>query len=295
MQDHKTILLFGGGGMLGCEFTDALKNGNVYHLVAPRHTEVDIAEFDHVLAVIRSCSPDIVINCAAEIRVDDIEKNPGAAMRTNAEGPQNIARALCEASRKDTTLIHISTGDVFGQDKGFPYHEDVVPQPINAYARSKLLGEQAIAQYANGIRYAIVRTSWLYSKYRPSFVDKMVLGLQNNETVSAFGDQIGNPTWAKHLAETCVAEFVNKQFDAGIYHAINTVSSENGGLCRYDFVSEIARIMNKPARRVARVSMSDIVTAPRPKRAILANTKLPALPDWHDAISEFLKTAYGVN
>jgi len=281
--------------MLGREFTNSLKNSSLYHLAAPSSNEVNIADFESVLTAIGQHRPEIVINCAALIQVDDIEANPEPAQAVNANGPANIAKALNELNLA-AKLIHISTCDVFGQDKGFPFSEEAAPQPINAYGQTKLLGEKAIIESGQSINYAIVRTSWLYSEYRTTFVDKIIAGLRQNREVDAFTDQMGNPTYARHLARAAVENFIEKDFASGIYHLVNPVlESESQGISRYDFVCGLARMLNEPESMVKKAESAQILKAPRPKRAILLNTKLPQLPSCQEALSEFLRVKYGIN
>lgn len=289
-DNKKNILLIGGSGMLGRELKEAAKNASVFGLDAPSHSELDITDYGSIMAYFSQYKPSIIINTAAEIQVDSIEKNPQQAQKVNAEGPGNLAKALKESGH-ECRIIHISTSDVFGQSNGFPFDEFAPAEPVNEYARTKLAGEHNVGQSA-----AIIRTSWLYSAYRETFVDKMVTALKQGKSVDAFGDQEGNPTWAKHLAEALIKHFVLGTAGPGMYHMVNTVpESEHCGISRYDFIREIARLMGKSEALVRTARMADVVTAPRPHHAILKNTKLSALPDWHSAIKEFLRIKYGIN
>jgi dTDP-4-dehydrorhamnose reductase len=50
--------------------------------------------------------------------------------------------------------------------------------------------------------YLILRTAWVYSMRRDSFVSKVLGWARQNETLRIVDDQISNPTWARVLAET---------------------------------------------------------------------------------------------
>jgi dTDP-4-dehydrorhamnose reductase len=103
------------------------------------------------------------------------------------------ARALGAA------LVHYSTDYVFDGSKGAAYEEQDTPNPLNAYGRSKLAGEQAVA--SAGGAYLVLRTSWVYSLRRGSFVTKVLEWARSNPDLRVVADQVGNPTWCRMLAE----------------------------------------------------------------------------------------------
>ena len=57
-------------------------------------------------------------------------------------------------------VVYLSTDYVFDGEKKEPYDEWDVPNPINRYGLSKLMGEKFVTALTN--RYYIARTSWLY-------------------------------------------------------------------------------------------------------------------------------------
>ena len=65
-----------------------------------------------------------------------------------------------ELARSGGLMIHYSTDYVFDGTKAEPYTEDDATGPLNEYGRSKLAGEQAIAE--SGCAHIILRTSWVY-------------------------------------------------------------------------------------------------------------------------------------
>ena len=70
---------------------------------------------------------------------------------------------------------------------------------MNVFGASKLAGERAIQ--ATGGVYLILRTAWVYSTRRDSFVSKVLKWARQNETLRIVDDQISNPTCARMLAE----------------------------------------------------------------------------------------------
>lgn len=187
------ILLFGKYGQLGWELhRSVLPLGNVLALDYP---EIDLAK-DDFIDIIRSYNPEIIINGTAYTAVDRAESEPEITMAVNARAPGIMAE---EAVKLGAALIHYSTDYVFDGAKGADYVEIDAPNPLGVYGRSKLVGEQAIEQV--GGTYLILRTSWVYSLRRDSFVTKVLQWARQQTTLRVVADQIGNPTWARMLAE----------------------------------------------------------------------------------------------
>lgn len=188
------ILLLGKVGQLGWELRRTLAPlGQVTSLDYP---EIDLSQPEKLPALVREISPQVLINATAYTAVDRAENEVELAMQINGEAPGILAEI---AKMIDAVLIHYSTDYVFDGEKGQPYTELDTPNPLGVYGRSKLAGEQAIVQ-SNG-SYLILRTSWLYSTRRESFVTKVLEWANNNEAIRVVTDQIGNPTWSRLLAE----------------------------------------------------------------------------------------------
>ena len=89
----------------------------------------------------RDTRPEVVINAAAYTAVDKAEMELGQAMKINAEAPGILAQ---ETKSRGALLIHYSTDYVFDGAKTEPYVETDAPNPLGAYGRSKLAGDQAV-------------------------------------------------------------------------------------------------------------------------------------------------------
>jgi dTDP-4-dehydrorhamnose reductase len=163
----------------------------------------------------------VIVNAAAYTAVDRAESEPDLAMAVNAITPGILAE---EARKLNAGLIHYSTDYVFDGTKGAPYNEEDTVNSINAYGRSKLAGEQSIAQV--GGAYLILRTSWVYSLRRPSFITKTLQWARTQSRLKIVTDQIGSPTWCRMLAVTIALLLARALPDApaflkaysGIYH-----------------------------------------------------------------------------
>jgi dTDP-4-dehydrorhamnose reductase len=133
----------------------------------------------------------------------------------NGDAPAAMARA-CAA--KGIAFLHLSTDYVFDGSGDTPWQPDDPVAPLNAYGRSKLAGEQGIAQ-AGGC-YAILRTSWVVSSHGNNFVKTMLRLSQTRDALAVVDDQIGGPTPAADIAATLlrIAAPLRAGQGGGLYH-----------------------------------------------------------------------------
>jgi len=210
------ILLFAKNGQLGWELNRSLLAlGNVLAVGA---SEVDFEDADALAGMIRETKPAFIINPAAYTAVDQAESETERAGRVNSVAPGVLAK---EAKKINAILIHYSTDYVFDGLKGVPYDESDPVQPLNVYGRSKLEGERAIA--ASGAASLVLRTSWVYSlRQQGGFVNKVLQWSRQQTQLRMVTDQVGNPTWARMLAEVTAilvsrgASYLRER--QGLYH-----------------------------------------------------------------------------
>lgn len=189
------ILLLGKTGQLGWELHRTL--APLGEVTALDYPEIDLSRPDSIRETLRQARPQVIFNATAYTAVDRAENEPDIAFAINGQAPGILAE---EAQRLGAALIHYSTDYVFDGTKGSPYTEGDDPHPLSVYGRSKLAGEEAIA--ASGAAAITLRTAWVYSTRRDSFVTKTLQWARQNRTLRLVTDQISNPTWARMLAET---------------------------------------------------------------------------------------------
>src|SRR6478609_30680 len=199
------LLVTGGAGMLG-QAVAAAATRLGHDVVALSRAELDVTDADHVRRVVAASEPRAVVNCAAWTDVDGAETAEAAATAVNGDGAGNVARAAAETGAR---IVHVSTDYVFdgerrhaGDGTGEPWVESDTVNPIGAYGRSKLVGEQQVAAATE--EHAIVRTAWLFGAGGRNFVDTMLALGEERDEVSVMSDQVGSPTWSVHLAEALV-------------------------------------------------------------------------------------------
>lgn len=206
------ILLTGKNGQVGRELRRALPA--LGEVIAMGRQELDLASPDAIRRTVRDTKPDIIVNAAAYTAVDRAESEPELAAAVNGTAPGILAE---EAQRIGAFLVHYSTDYVFDGTKDTPYTEDDTPNPLNAYGRSKLAGENAIR--ASGVSHYIFRTSWVYAAHGHNFLNTILRLARERSELKIVDDQTGAPTWARTIADiTTQALKSEPRAGNGLYH-----------------------------------------------------------------------------
>ena len=245
-------------------------------------TALDIRDYYLVKAALSSFMPDVVINCVAYTAVDDCEDREGEARLVNETGVKNLALAAKEIG---AVLVHISTDYVFDGNGTSPYTENEEVSPVNAYGRTKALGERAV--FENMEKYFIIRTAWLYGEGK-NFVKTMISLSEKNKTLRVVSDQIGSPTSANELARFIVYLIQTDKY--GIWHGVC-----DGSTSWYEFTKEIMKLTGKEEVEVLPIKSEEYRTkAKRPYFSVLSNKKMHNETDfkiksWEEALKEYLQ------
>jgi dTDP-4-dehydrorhamnose reductase len=161
------ILLIGRNGQVGWELERTL--ALLGEVVAVAQPEIDLTDADSTAGWVRREEPDVVVNAGAYTDVDRAEADTNTARAVNARAPEILA---AETERLGSALVHFSTDFVFDGEQRHPYRESDPPRPLGAYGRTKLEGENAVMEA--GDSGVVLRTAWVYSLRRPSFVTKVL-------------------------------------------------------------------------------------------------------------------------
>ena len=179
---HQRVLLTGGSGQLGYECQLAAPSDVDW--VAPPRSALDLADPASIRACVREVKPDLILHCGAWTAVDAAEQETAAAFAVNEQGSRVLAEELAASGGR---LVLVSTDYVFAGVGDHPWRAEDPVDPVNAYGRSKLAAEQAVAEVL-GERAQVVRTSWVYGRRGKNFVRTM-LGLmqQGKELKEKYG------------------------------------------------------------------------------------------------------------
>lgn len=207
------LLVTGANGQLGQALRTCLE---------PRHEvvwtdldDLDVRDLAGVRGVIGEHRPQGILHLAATTQVDACEARPEATYEVNALGARYVALAAAEAGAE---LIFISTDYVFDGRATRPYLEYDDCDPLNAYGRSKLYGERAVAALLP--RHYIVRTSGLFGPGGRNFVEAILTARKRGNPLRVVRDQVCRPTYAPHLAEALRRMVGSGNY--GTYHVAST-------------------------------------------------------------------------
>ncbi len=278
------ILITGANGQLAREFLSGLKKHEVN---AYSREQLDISNHDAVSNAVSYCKPDIVLNCSAYNLVDKAEDDFDSAIKVNAFGVKNLAKA-CKKSK--ALLIHYSTDYVFDGTKEDFYTEEDEPNPINKYGESKLLGERVLSEESDD--FLLFRVSWVFGKGKQNFLYKLSEWASSRRVLKVVSDQISVPTYTEDIVNASMLAVENGL--RGVYHLTNS-----GYASRY----EVARFF------LERLGMNNIVlpvtsdyypsAAKRPYFSAMSNSNIMnklgiVIPEWKDAVERFMKESGGI-
>ncbi len=290
------ILLLGSQGQVGWELRRSL--GVLGQVVAlDRHSREhcgDLADLDGLRATVHALRPAAIVNAAAHTAVDKAESEPELARLVNALAPQALAQAAHEVG---AWLLHYSTDYVFDGSGERPWVETDATGPLNVYGRSKLEGEQLIAQAC--ARHLIFRTSWVYAARGGNFARTMLRLAQERERLTVIDDQQGAPTGAELIADVsahALAQVLRTDDGAGLYHLAAAGQTSWHGYAR-QVVETARRLRPELALKVEAIDPVPTSAFPtparRPHNSRLDTGKLQQtfglhLPPWQQGVERLL-------
>lgn len=279
------VAVIGATGQLGSDIVRVFRDAGD-EVFALGHGDIECTDPASVQAVLTSIRPDVVINCAAFVRVDDCEDQPEEAFRVNAVGALHVARAV---DRVRAVCVYVSTDYVFDGRKGAPYAEDDPAWPVNVYGVSKLAGECFVRDLC--ARHFIVRTSGLYGAAGSrgkggNFVESMIRLAREGRPIRVVNDQILSPTYSADLAG--MIERLIHTDAYGLYHV------SNSGQCSwYGFAERIFALLGLRPNFGPTTTKAYGAKARRPAFSALAHAGLERLGldrlrPWPEALRAYL-------
>ena len=285
------ILLIGKNGQVGWELRRTL--APLAEVVAVDYPEISFTDAPALRQFVAATRPDVLVNAAAYTAVDQAEKETELCRQVNAVAPGVLAE---EAKKLGALMVHYSTDYIFDGTKPLPYIETDAPNPLGAYGRTKLEGDQAVK--ASGANHLIFRLCWVYGARGQNFMLTMQRLAREREKLRVVGDQFGCPTWSRMIAET--TSLALKQVLAGAdrskfngeYHL-----AASGQANWHEFASRIIELMPEAERKcrvVEKITTAEYpLPAKRPAHSVLDCGKLQKtfglrLPDWEASLRQVL-------
>jgi dTDP-4-dehydrorhamnose reductase len=269
------ILVLGATGMVGRAVVESLTAQGLRHVAVERDT-VDLSEPGSIEAGVAE-GTRAVVNCTGWTNVDAAEAQEAEATVVNGTGVGKLAE---RCRRVGAVLIHYSTDYVFSGTASAPYPVDHPRSPLNAYGRSKAVGEKLLEE--SGAEFILIRTSWVYAPWGKNFV-RTILGLaEKRPSLRVVNDQLGRPSSAEQLASNSL-----RLLAAG---ARGTYHLSDGGQCTwFDFASAAVALAGLPCRVDPCASTEYPSPAVRPGYSVLDLSRAEALigpcTSWQESLA----------
>lgn len=186
---------------------------------ADRHANIismqgDLRDKELLRRLFRDYQISAVMHCAALLAHGSMdEKN---LWTSNVDGTRNLAEACREAGVRK--LVFTSTNCLWASNLGHAVREDDPPAPVEIYGRSKLAGEQLLADYASSLQIVILRCPTIIDSGRLGLLAILFEFIREGKKIWVVGDG-GNRyqfVYAQDLADACILAM---QYDgSGIFH-----------------------------------------------------------------------------
>jgi dTDP-4-dehydrorhamnose reductase len=275
-QPGRRVLVVGASGQVGTQVLRILPSGSATptsrRAEKPGWTSLDLATVSEAEAneLDRRFKLAAIYCIGGMTHVDGCESTPALARRINCEGPAILAAT---AAKRGARFVYFSTDYVFNGRNG-PYAEDEPGDPIDAYGRSKWLGELAV-QDAHPAAL-VIRTTTVYGPdpNGKNFLYSMRKGLVGTTPFLVPADQISTPTYNLDLAAAVVA--LAERGAQGVFHVAGP-----DVVSRLEFARRAAAVMGLDPANLSGVSTAELAQiAARPLRGGLLTGKLAAhLPE----------------
>ena len=294
------ILVTGGHGQLGHALKKVLASEEAQFTDSD---DMDITDPAKIEEAFLSFKPDWLFHGAAYTNVDGCEEHPELAEKVNATGTKNLAEAC---KKHGVKMIYISTDYVFDGSATAPIPENATTGPLSVYGKTKLAGELATRDIADGY---VLRTSWVYGDGN-NFVKTMLVLSEKMDEIKVVSDQLGRPTYAEDLARAMYevalsfprhssegwnpASHLSIPVRPGIYN----VTGDGDIISWADFAREVFKIAGK-ATKVIDITTGEYLSdkqdrkiASRPMYSALDLTKIKSegirLAQWQDSLRNYI-------
>lgn len=247
------ILVTGGAGYIGSHFVrllleshpfgnnlkvvvlDNLSRGHIEAIPQSAIFEnVDLLDAERLNEAIKKHKIDAVVHFAAFAYVGESVENPALYYKNNVVGTFNLLNVVI--NNKIDKFVFSSTCSIYGNPVKIPIDEKQPSNPINPYAKTKLMIEQMLEdfEYSHGLKHVALRyfnaagaspDGGIGESHNPEpHLIPIVLNtaLKKREAVSIFGDDYPTPDG------TCIRDYIHI-IDLGDAHikALNLLFEKN--------------------------------------------------------------------
>tara|TARA_B110001450_G_scaffold117154_1_gene110708 strand:- start:788 stop:1693 length:906 start_codon:yes stop_codon:yes gene_type:complete len=272
------VAVTGASGMLGSAILRQFSGRFELFALARSHGYIDenvtwacfdLLDTNLLETWLKENTPDIIIHCAANVNVDECEKNRDKTSALHV-GVTSVLANYC--SRFSKKLLYISTDSVFNGQQERAYTEIDDPDPLNYYAQTKLFGEIPVLECGFG---TVLRTNILGwgSGRKTTFFDWLLNGLKSGAKLTLFKDVIFSPITVEKCSFILEKLITEEVF--GLFHC-----GSSDGASKYEFGILTAKIFNLPHEQLECVSVESFCfDATRPKNMSLDCNKIEGALD----------------
>ena len=301
-QNESKIMITGISGLLGSnlalyyseKYPDITIVGyfknNPFNVSYARSLRFNLERTDEFSKLFKKEKPDVLFHTAAITNVDLCEKTPELAYNLNSTVPGNLAKLAFECNTK---FVFISSDMVYGSEM-VPHTENETPNPLNIYAKSKVLGEKKVLK--ENPEALIVRTNFFGWNYQPklSLAEWIIKSLENKTKITLFYDVLFSPLYVK-----CLSYILDKTLQKNLSGIFNLGCSTP--ISKLDFGLHISKIFNLDSNYIIPYSIDQKTSlVPRPKRMELAikniekntNLKMPTVKNQINQLYEDFNNNY---
>ena len=281
------IAVIGSTGQLGTDLVGLLGRSGAYQVFPFSHADLECTEPENVRKALGAISPNVVVNCAAYVRVDDCEDRADEAYRVNALGARYVAEA-CDAL--NAACVYISTDYVFDGEKRSPYAEEDPASPLSVYGASKLAGEHLVRISLE--KHYIVRCSGLFGVAGASgkggnFITTMLRLAREGRDIKVVDDQRFSPTSTEALADKIA--WLATTGDYGTWHI-----TCRGECTWYELAGAVFELAGLQPKFSPTNTEAFGAKARRPLYSVLGHVRLQQagaddLPHWRDNLEQYLR------
>jgi len=228
------VVIMGASGFLGSHLCDFLKaKNNVIRCGRSKNNDIILKKLDKkkFSKILKKHVPDVVINLVALTSVDLCEKKIKKAKEINSEIVKTMTQSINQTKlSKKIFFLQISTDQVYS---GKGPHKENSAKPINAYAKTKLKGEE----YVKKIKGCVIRTNFVGKPFQNSkngFTDWIFYSLKKGKNIPVFKNVKFSPLSIRSLCKY-IEIVINKKIP-GIFN----LGSKNG-LSKAEFAMDFAK------------------------------------------------------
>lgn len=289
----KRVLITGTTGLLGKTVVEVFSDKarfEIFGISRKRkqvtgdyhHIAADLTDTGLLQCLIKDIKPAIIVHCAANVNVDDCERNKEYVYDLHV----NSTKTIASYNPRRTTLVYISTDSVYDGNKSNHTEFEKI-SPSNHYAFTKLEGE-ICAQKRNS-NSIIIRTN-IYGFQRQigvSLAEWAIQHLSQHSPIYGFSDVFFNPVYTKQLSRL-IHSLIAMNF-----RGIVNIGS-NLFISKYDFLVRLCEHFNFSADLVRKKSIDDDrFAARRPKNTTMDVSLLKSIigqvPDLTSGLKEMKK------